>query len=225
MLSAKVNESDSAHPSTSLVALPPSSRQSARGSASSVSWGRYQVHPPGLLTLFSSIFVQSSVGLKITPRHVLSTGRAILGMPMCRQGPHYSGCLQLSTQLTFVPFPRTQNHRPEYHQFSPSSMTPCLSHQHAVERCPAYGRAGHGIPRKTTFLAGVCSEHSTQIGCASSREHPESARLATVTRRKMCQQEPLGKLIIAPSLAGATNAAIPVKEPHRFRRSKPKVNN
>ena len=49
--------------------------------------------------------------------------------------------------------------------------------------------------------------------------------LATVTRRKMCQQEPLGKLIIAPSLAGATNAAIPVKEPHRFRRSKPKVNN
>ena len=27
---------------------------------------------------------------------------------MCRQGPHYSGCLQLSTQLTFVP---SQEHR------------------------------------------------------------------------------------------------------------------
>jgi len=36
----------------------------------------------------------------------------------------------------------------------------CLYFQHAVDRCAAYGRPGHGIQRKTILVGYACSEHS-----------------------------------------------------------------
>lgn len=36
----------------------------------------------------------------------------------------------------------------------------CLYYQHAVDRCAAYGRPGHGIQRRTILVGYACSEHS-----------------------------------------------------------------
>ncbi|KAK4452443.1 hypothetical protein QBC34DRAFT_447043 [Podospora aff. communis PSN243] len=36
----------------------------------------------------------------------------------------------------------------------------CLYYQHAVDRCAAYGRPGHGIQRRTILVGYACSEHT-----------------------------------------------------------------
>jgi hypothetical protein len=37
----------------------------------------------------------------------------------------------------------------------------CLYYQHAVDRCAAYGRPGHGIQRRTILVGYACSEHTS----------------------------------------------------------------
>ncbi|KAK4153204.1 hypothetical protein C8A00DRAFT_34042 [Chaetomidium leptoderma] len=37
----------------------------------------------------------------------------------------------------------------------------CLYYQHAVDRCVAYGRPGHGIQRRTILVGYACSEHTS----------------------------------------------------------------
>ncbi|KAK4131146.1 hypothetical protein BT67DRAFT_388932 [Trichocladium antarcticum] len=37
----------------------------------------------------------------------------------------------------------------------------CLYYQHAVDRCAAYGRPGHGIQSRTILVGYACSEHSS----------------------------------------------------------------
>ncbi|KAK0635316.1 hypothetical protein B0T17DRAFT_586874 [Bombardia bombarda] len=36
----------------------------------------------------------------------------------------------------------------------------CLYYQHAVDRCAAYGRPGHGVQRRTILVGYACGEHS-----------------------------------------------------------------
>ncbi|KAK3945826.1 hypothetical protein QBC46DRAFT_335996 [Diplogelasinospora grovesii] len=36
----------------------------------------------------------------------------------------------------------------------------CLYYQHAVDRCAAYGRPGHGVQRRTILVGISCTEHS-----------------------------------------------------------------
>ncbi|KAK3685795.1 hypothetical protein B0T22DRAFT_230463 [Podospora appendiculata] len=36
----------------------------------------------------------------------------------------------------------------------------CLYYQHAVDRCAAYGRPGHGITVKTILVGYTCDHHS-----------------------------------------------------------------
>ena len=37
----------------------------------------------------------------------------------------------------------------------------CLYYQHAVDRCAAYGRPGHGVQRRTILVGYACSEHTS----------------------------------------------------------------
>ncbi|KAK4246769.1 hypothetical protein C7999DRAFT_41839 [Corynascus novoguineensis] len=37
----------------------------------------------------------------------------------------------------------------------------CLYYQHAVDRCAAYGRPGHGIQMRTILVGYACSEHTS----------------------------------------------------------------
>ncbi|KAK3904147.1 hypothetical protein C8A05DRAFT_13945 [Staphylotrichum tortipilum] len=37
----------------------------------------------------------------------------------------------------------------------------CLYYQHAVDRCAAYGRPGHGIQRRTILVGYACSDHTS----------------------------------------------------------------
>jgi hypothetical protein len=37
----------------------------------------------------------------------------------------------------------------------------CLYYQHAVDRCAAYGRPGHGIQVRTILVGYACSEHTS----------------------------------------------------------------
>ncbi|KAK3326834.1 hypothetical protein B0H66DRAFT_169740 [Apodospora peruviana] len=39
----------------------------------------------------------------------------------------------------------------------------CLYYQQAVDRCPRYGRSGHGVQRMTVLVGYACSEHSRPI--------------------------------------------------------------
>ncbi|KAI0853105.1 hypothetical protein F5Y00DRAFT_132132 [Daldinia vernicosa] len=36
----------------------------------------------------------------------------------------------------------------------------CLYYQHAVDRCPAYGQAGHHITTRTILVGYACSKHA-----------------------------------------------------------------
>ncbi|KAH9902316.1 hypothetical protein F4778DRAFT_737140 [Xylariomycetidae sp. FL2044] len=40
------------------------------------------------------------------------------------------------------------------------SVCRCLYYQHPVDRCSAYGRAGHGVTRRTILVGYTCKEHS-----------------------------------------------------------------
>ncbi|KAK4144317.1 uncharacterized protein C8A04DRAFT_11596 [Dichotomopilus funicola] len=37
----------------------------------------------------------------------------------------------------------------------------CLYYQHAVDRCAAYGRPGHGIQLRTILVGYACSDHTS----------------------------------------------------------------
>ena len=37
----------------------------------------------------------------------------------------------------------------------------CLYYQHAVDRCAAYGRPGHGIQMRTILVGYACSDHTS----------------------------------------------------------------
>jgi hypothetical protein len=36
----------------------------------------------------------------------------------------------------------------------------CLYYQHAVDRCAAYGRPGHGVQRRTILVGYACVQHA-----------------------------------------------------------------
>ncbi|PHH74899.1 hypothetical protein CDD80_2759 [Ophiocordyceps camponoti-rufipedis] len=36
----------------------------------------------------------------------------------------------------------------------------CLYYQHAVDRCPSYGR--HGVEKRTVYVGYACSRHSSR---------------------------------------------------------------
>ncbi|KAI1344702.1 hypothetical protein F5Y15DRAFT_410402 [Xylariaceae sp. FL0016] len=40
----------------------------------------------------------------------------------------------------------------------------CLYYQHAVDRCAAYGRPGHGITKRTILVGYACQDHSQSSG-------------------------------------------------------------
>ncbi|KAK1753314.1 hypothetical protein QBC47DRAFT_55239 [Echria macrotheca] len=39
----------------------------------------------------------------------------------------------------------------------------CLYYEHAIDRCAAHGRPGHGIQRRTILIGYACTEHSCAI--------------------------------------------------------------
>lgn len=49
----------------------------------------------------------------------------------------------------------------------------CLYYQHAVDRCAAYGRPGHGVTRRTILVGYACQDHS-QHGSYSSYSAPQT---------------------------------------------------
>jgi hypothetical protein len=51
----------------------------------------------------------------------------------------------------------------------------CLYFPHPVDRCAAYGRAGHGIQWRTTLVGYSCSEHSDNIERGVSNEQPNKS--------------------------------------------------
>lgn len=38
----------------------------------------------------------------------------------------------------------------------------CLYYQHAIDRCAAYGRPGHGVQKHTIYVGYACSAHSSR---------------------------------------------------------------
>ncbi|KAK1750617.1 hypothetical protein QBC47DRAFT_365217 [Echria macrotheca] len=50
----------------------------------------------------------------------------------------------------------------------------CLYYQHAVDRCAAYGRPGHGIQRRTILVGYACSEHSSSRGASYYSDYAQA---------------------------------------------------
>ena len=51
----------------------------------------------------------------------------------------------------------------------------CLYYQHAVDRCAAYGRPGHGVQRRTILVGYACGEHSRGASYTYAEpDYPES---------------------------------------------------
>lgn len=58
----------------------------------------------------------------------------------------------------------------------------CLYYQHAVDRCPKYGKRGHGITQRTIPVGYACMDHSSRSGGYSSKYDSHSyAYQAAVT--------------------------------------------
>ncbi|KAK8025383.1 hypothetical protein PG990_003206 [Apiospora arundinis] len=47
----------------------------------------------------------------------------------------------------------------------------CLYYQHAVDRCPSYGRPGHSITKRTILVGYACAAHSQQSYGGSYASH------------------------------------------------------
>jgi len=56
----------------------------------------------------------------------------------------------------------------------------CLYYQHAVDRCGAYGRPGHGIQRRTILVGYACSDHT--YGASWSNATTRDSRPSEPTR-------------------------------------------
>ncbi|KAJ4159874.1 uncharacterized protein LMH87_007812 [Akanthomyces muscarius] len=44
----------------------------------------------------------------------------------------------------------------------------CLYYQHAVDRCPSYGRRGHGVEKRTILVGYACSAHASRQAAAAN---------------------------------------------------------
>ncbi|KAK0741219.1 hypothetical protein B0T18DRAFT_303442, partial [Schizothecium vesticola] len=56
----------------------------------------------------------------------------------------------------------------------------CLYYQHAVDRCAAYGRPGHGVQTRTILVGYACGDHSrgasySQSSYAAEPDYPDSS--------------------------------------------------
>lgn len=52
----------------------------------------------------------------------------------------------------------------------------CLYYQHAVDRCPRYGKRGHGITQRTILVGYACMDHSSHSGQYSTRYDADDER-------------------------------------------------
>ncbi|KAK1836329.1 hypothetical protein QBC39DRAFT_297404 [Podospora conica] len=60
------------------------------------------------------------------------------------------------------------------------SVCRCLYYQHAVDRCAAYGRPGHGVQTRTILVGHTCGEHSrgasySHGSYAAEPDYPDSS--------------------------------------------------
>ncbi|KAI0124137.1 hypothetical protein BJ170DRAFT_735849 [Xylariales sp. AK1849] len=56
----------------------------------------------------------------------------------------------------------------------------CMYYQHAVDRCAAYGRPGHGITSRTILVAYACENHSVPQPFGQSEVHAQPSPIRTL---------------------------------------------